>query len=421
MALKERKLRRLILAALLLALLSLPLFWSSWLVHQLGGAFDYAPGEMAEGLSPQARDLIQQAYRGLRPGLLFDYHLHVVGLGTGGSGIEVNPEMRSWRHLFKRIQFDIYRSAAGIQNLERADQEYAQRLVALVRGFPAPGRHLLLAFDRHYNPDGTPNPEKTEFYVPNQYVFDLAARWPDLFKPGISIHPYRPDAVQALEKWALQGGRIVKWLPNAMGIDPADPKCDPFYARMAQLGLVLLSHAGEEKAVESEEDQELGNPLRLRRPLDQGVRVIMAHCASLGENLDLDHPGRPPVPSFDLFLRLMEEERYQGLLFGEISALTQTNRMGRPLRTLLQRSDLHPRLVHGSDYPLPAINLLISTRRLQSQGYLSAEERSGLNEVYQYNPLLFDLVLKRLLKHPESGQSFPASVFQAHPELQPWQ
>ena len=27
-------------------------------------------------------------------------------------------------------------------------------------------------------------------------------------------------------------------------------------------------------------NQSLGNPLRLRRPLDKGVRIIMAHCAS---------------------------------------------------------------------------------------------------------------------------------------------
>ena len=33
-----------------------------------------------------------------------------------------------------------------------------------------------------------------------------------------------------------------------MGIDPADPRCDPFYAAMKELGLVLLSHAGDEKA-----------------------------------------------------------------------------------------------------------------------------------------------------------------------------
>ena len=37
---------------------------------------------------------------------------------------------------------------------------------------------------------------------------------------------------------------------------------------MKELDLVLLSHGGEEKAVEAEEDQKLGNPLLLRRALD---------------------------------------------------------------------------------------------------------------------------------------------------------
>ena len=30
--------------------------------------------------------------------------------------------------------------------------------------------------------------------------------------------------------------------------------------------------------------------------------------------------------NFDLFLRLMDEKRYEGLVFGEISAMTQFNR-----------------------------------------------------------------------------------------------
>ena len=34
-----------------------------------------------------------------------------------------------------------------------------------------------------------------------------------------SIHPYRPDAVAALEQAKADGARAVKWLPPAMGID----------------------------------------------------------------------------------------------------------------------------------------------------------------------------------------------------------
>ena len=204
---------------------------------------------------------------------------------------------------------------------------------------------------------------------------------------------------------------MVKWLPNAMGIDPADELCDPFFRKMKELDLVLLSHGGEEKAVQAKEDQRFGNPLLLRRALDHGVRVIIAHCAGLGDNEDLDDPKRQSVPNFDLFLRLMSERRYEGLLFADISAMTQYNRIGGPLTTILQREDLHDRLVNGSDYPLPAVNLLIRTGALVQQGYITKEERACLNEIYDYNPLLFDLVLKRTIKLPGTERRLPAKVF----------
>jgi hypothetical protein len=36
-------------------------------------------------------------------------------------------------------------------------------------------------------------------------------------------------------------------------------------------------------------NQSLGSPLRLRRPLDKGVRIIMAHCASQVQRLYCQH------------------------------------------------------------------------------------------------------------------------------------
>ena len=196
-----------------------------------------------------------------------------------------------------------------------------------------------------------------------------------------------------------------------MGIDPADALCDPFYAKMKELNLVLLSHGGEEKAVEAEEDQKLGDPLLLRRALDHGLKVIVAHCAGLGENEDLDDPQRKRVPNFDLFLRLMGERPYEDLLFADISAMTQFNRAGDPLKTILKREDLHPRLVNGSDYPLPAINVLVRTSTLVRYGYISDDDRASLNEICDYNPLLFDFVLKRTIRLPGENRRLSPSVF----------
>ena len=228
--------------------------------------------------------------------------------------------------------------------------------------------------------------------------------------PVISVHPYRKDAVAELERWAAQGVKLVKWLPNSMNIDPADARCDAFYDCLAQHGMALLSHTGEEQAVDADDLQELGNPLRLRRALAHGVRVIAAHCGSLGKGVDLDHPGQAKVANFDLFLRLMDEPRTRGELYGEISAAVFRNRDSRVLRTLLERTDLHARLVNGSDYPLPAIHALVSSARLEGEGFLTHAEKLALDEVYDHNPLLFDFALKRTLRGAH-GERFADEVF----------
>ncbi len=44
-------------------------------------------------------------------------------------------------------------------------------------------------------------------------------------------------------------------------------------------------------------------------------------------------------------------------------------------------------------------------------GYITSKEREHLNEIYEFNPLLFDLALKRTLKHPKTGQKFEDSAF----------
>ena len=385
------------------------------LIHSIGGAFTRRPEELAHKLSAKASDLAKRAFDDVVPQRLIDHHVHVAGLGAGGTF--VNRKMRTWAHPFHRLKFKVYMSSAGATDEDRADAQLVERLASLVSHIRNHGKHRLLAFDKHYRRDGSVNLEKTEFYVPNEYVFELAERYPDLFVPNISVNPYRPDAISELEKWAGRGARIVKWLPNAMGIDPSDPKCDPFYQKMKELDLILLSHGGEEKAVEAEEDQKLGNPLLLRRALDHGVKVVIAHCAGLGTNEDLDSKDRKQVDNFDLFLRLMDEKRYEGLVFGEISAMTQFNRLGKPLHTILAREDLHERLVNGSDYPLPAVNILIRTRPLVKLGFLSKSEGESLKEVYDYNPLLFDFVLKRTLKLPGTSKSLPASIFMTNSAL----
>lgn len=409
--------RIVILAVLLLATVAFGWIVPGALVDVIGGAFSGSPRELHDRLSPGARALIDQAYVGIDPAEVLDYHTHVVGVGAGGTGAWVNPEMASWTSPIKRAKFSIYLSASGVLDVANADQEFVTRLTELIRNNPRHGTHAIMAFDQRYTDDGQPDRAHSEFYVPNDYIFGLAETHADIFVPVMSIHPLRPDAIEALRRWAGRGGRYMKWLPNAMGISPDDPRLDAFYDVMVELDVVLISHTGEEQAVEADADQERGNPLRLRRPLDRGVKVIAAHCASLGTSEDLDDPAKPQADNFDLLVRLFETPKYDGRLFADISAMTQFNRVGRPLATILDREDLHPRLVNGSDYPLPAINALVSTRELVRQGFITDVEREQLNEIYAFDPLLFDFVTKRTLRSPGSSRSLPAEVFMRRPGL----
>jgi mannonate dehydratase len=164
------------------------------------------------------------------------------------------------------------------------------------------------------------------------------------------------------------------------------------------LRLPLISHAGKEFAVHAGGGQENGNPLLLRRALDQGVRVVAAHCGALGSFSDLDDAGRGRVDSLDLFLRLLGESAYRDLLFGDISAISQLNYGPRPLRTLLAAPELHDRLLYGSDYPMPALRFLTVPRKLELEGLLAPRERKLCSQVFDFNPLLFDLVVKRSVR-----------------------
>lgn len=366
-------------------------------------------------LSSEAQLLVDKAFEDVSN--YRDYHAHLVGIGKAHSGCAVHEDMQSPLNLSEYLRYKVYLKSSGVKNSDETDQEYLERMVELIEnGYQPTSKFVLLAFDKHYKLDGTINEKKTQFYVPNEYVDSICTKYPNYFIPCISVHPYRKDALQELEKWGKKGVKQVKWLPNAMGMNPSSEKCLPYYAVMKKYDMVLLSHAGHEKAVHAEEDQQYGNPLLLKTPLNSGIKVVMAHCASLGENIDLEDDAKPLVSNIDLFLRMMADTNYQGLLYADISAITQYNRL-EVLDTLLNSPKIQTRLINGSDYPLPAINVLIHTKKMKKMGYISEQEQELLNEIYHYNPLLFDFVLKRTLKHPLSNKKFSYQIFEKNAQL----
>ena len=357
-------------------------------------------------------DLVAGSWVGIDPAKFWDCHVHLAGVGDGGTGVWITPQMESLLHPWQSLQRRFYLNASCTEREGKVDEDFVHRLLSCLGDFPQGAKAMVLAFDFHYDQDGARREDLSAFFVPNRYAAELAQRFPNRLEWICSIHPYRADAIDELDWSVKHGARAVKWLPSAMGMDPGSPKCDSFYKALVRWNLPLLTHAGEEKAVYGGSLSEFNNPLRLRRPLDQGVRVIVAHCGSLGEHIDIDRgPDGPSLASFDLFQRLMDEARYEGRLFGDISAVTQANRAESILTTLIRRVEWHPRLINGSDYPLPGVMPLFSLRRFVRQQFITDAQAQVLSEIRPYNPLLFDFVLKRSLV--SGGQRFMPVVFES--------
>jgi predicted TIM-barrel fold metal-dependent hydrolase len=359
------------------------------------------------GLPPELANhsLMQQVWSGIDPAKVWDVHAHLVGVGDSDSGAWANPRMDSLWNPLQYIQKVFYMNAGCVHDAPgQIDASFVARLENLMDGFPTGAQILLFAFDWAHDEQGRPQRELSAFYVPNAYAARVALAHPTRMQWAASIHPYHKDALAALEQAVTDGARAMKWLPAAMGIDPGSPRCDAYYRLLAKHDLPLITHAGHEAAVAGSARQEYGNPLKLRRALDLGVRVVVAHCASHGD--DLDQTGKRRS-SFEIFADMMEAA-LPGL-YGDISAVTQFNR-AEVLKTLLARPNWHSRLLNGSDYPLPGILPLTSLNKLVKLDLLDADAKPFLNGLREHNPLLFDFALKRLLRY--NGRNFPRAIFE---------
>ena len=371
-------------------------------------------GECREGANLAALPIVRDAWAGLRADRVWDVHAHLFGNGRSGQGIWVEPDYDRPRSLGARVRHAFFSNAGCVgPDEDRMDQAMVARLSRLVDDLPPGAKVMLLAFECTYDEAGKRREDLTTFCVPNDYAQRIAKSRPDRYEWIASVHPYRADAIQALEAARAGGARAVKWLPPTMGIDLRAPQSLAFYDALQRLDLPLLVHVGDEQAVAGARRHDLANPLFLRVPLERGVRVIAAHCATLGTGADLDAGSADKareIPNFDLFARLMAEKRFEGRLFGDLSAVTQANRAATLPQLLEKVPQWEGRLLNGSDYPLPGVIPLFSPQRMVSAGLLDESLLPGLRDLRQTNALLFDFVLKRNLRH--RGQRIPDSAFE---------
>ncbi|MGB6222235.1 amidohydrolase family protein [Haloferula sp.] len=318
-----------------------------------------------------------------------DCHIHLVGTGTGNSGCWYRPKGLT------KFGEPMMTKAIGltVKDLHgpEFDQLYVQQLVRYVQESSLIDQALLLAHELPHTEDGTPLPEQSSLYVPNDYVLKIAAEHPE-FLPAISIHPAKMGAFEELNECLDRGAAALKCLPNVQGIDWNNPRYTKFLERMAEAGLPLLAHTGSERTMPVI-DHALASPAVLTRALEIGVTCIAAHAGTGMMLLDPDY--------LDLFLGMLE--KYPNL-YGDNSALAGLSfRLRTSANRTLTSSPVRERILHGSDLPVPSNGLLPLLGGMID--WTDFREARAIS-----NPIELDARLKQMLGYREDNFTLASGI-----------
>ncbi len=310
---------------------------SAWWVTCAAGPADRpSAGNLGATASGAASlDTAASATRDSLGGKFLDCHVHTAGLGVSGSGCFVAPALKG------SYKFPLYLKAFGVKEKElreQGDGVVLDRISALLSRSGTMGAAVILALDGVADSAGGLDTARTQLYLPNTFIANETRKHANL-RFGASINPRRAYALTELDRVKAEGALLVKWIPSIMDIDPSDSAIIPFYRKLKELGLPLLTHTGTEHSFLEAKDS-LCDPFRLELPLSLGVTVIAAHVGTPGKSHGQDNMERA----------LIMMGRHANL-YADISSLTQINKLGY-LKRVLEAKESRGRLIYGSDFPL---------------------------------------------------------------------
>ncbi|QOJ13384.1 MAG: amidohydrolase family protein [Planctomycetia bacterium] len=245
-------------------------------------------------------------------------------------------------------------------------------------------RFVLLAFDHYHAHDGSvPPPPRSRFarggdiYTSNALVRDVCRRRPDRFLFGASVHPYRPNAAACVREVFAAGACLLKWLPLHQNIDIRDPRSVAVLRTCAELGLPVLAHYGEEFTLQTQHRgyEHVIDALDVLRALRRERAMppfIVAHVAT-------------PVTTFgdDASWRMLCDalvgEFADAPLYADISALGTWGKAPYLWR-VVDRPEVHSKLLFGSDFPVPLADPLL--RLLVGRPYRRIAESASWPQRY---------------------------------------
>lgn len=293
---------------------------------------------------------------------LVDIHAHAGCLDDGGATCFVSERMRKEKVAYFFSKYDALFDAFGVKKEELASKgnaHFFESVSQRVESSSCLDAVVLLALDGTYRFDAAvPDYENTDFMIRNSLVAEQAAKFPNLLW-GASVNPLRKDFREELKLAHDKGAVLVKLIPPIQGLKLDDEEAavkarlTEYYSLLKTYGLPLLVHLDEEGTFTKELERRFRDyvgVLAIRRALDLGVTVIVAHAASRESSV---HGHGSTGSAYRDLLALMSEPKYRGLLYADISALpTIVTRADHLCKVSKDFASQPERLLWGSDFPL---------------------------------------------------------------------
>ena len=295
-----------------------------------------------------------------------DMHLHVVGRGKDIDQVDHQvffyPEDNNTFFtgvLYRLVEKFLGEAGADFDQSGTIDtDEYLNLIYKYLSTSKEIDGVVLLGLDALYDPDsGELDRTKTDLWVSNRF---LARKVKDLndqmmqegvskkkFYWGASVSPNRKDWEEEME-FALHDpyAVLMKWIPSVQHVNLRDPKHKDYYESLARNNMPLLCHVGPEYSFPEGIREKKRDDFRfLDKPLECGVTVIAAHCATPVFPIDKNETGE-----FGAFMRSANSGgKIQ--LWGDTSAFSLMTRI--PILQEILETFPPEWLVHGSDFPIP--------------------------------------------------------------------
>ena len=325
---------------------------------------------------------------------IIDIHVHTAGPG------DVYKDDLYWHKRFKHgIGFQALKVLKGWTFKKVGDELMLNTLLKQAEKMKKVDYVGILAFDNVYEVDGAYRGPKqdneddifTSLYVSNHFVSELSTSNPKLLL-GLSAHPFRDDAVEELNKYH-EKAVLCKWIPSSQMIDlskentSAQEKLVKFYEKLAEIKLPLLFHTGVESSIPAAKNsfERFNSPEYIRKALDMGVTVILAHCGCSYFDLLQDNVVDEVIEFFNE--QKSPEKKWD--LYADISALFSPFRNPKILERIFENISID-KLIYGSDFPNPAKgrkeSIIRAFLRFRKANLLNRYYKISNRELKEYYP-----------------------------------